>query len=155
MEVNSYVYKNAVSVNEMITFTITTNSNCQIYTPDFNNLLVIQGPFRSSSSKIVDVNGQRSIEQELKFTYRLRAPKVGNYKISGVRLVCGGKEYNTKAISIKAVEGTTGSTSTQTNIPQNNSEFFIRMYANKSSVYEGEPFVLSLKIFSKSQPQKH
>ncbi len=153
VEVNSFVDKNSVSVNEIITFTITTNSNCQIYTPNFNGLQVVQGPFRSSSSRIVDVNGQRSIEQELKFTYRLRAPKVDNYKISSVRLVCGGKEYSTKAISIKVVEGNSSQTNPQTKIPQNNADFFMRLYSNKSTVYQGEPFILSLKIFSKGQPQ--
>ena len=153
VEVNSYVDKNNVSVNELITFTITTNSNCQIYTPNFDKLQVVQGPFRSSSSKILNINGQRTVQQELTFTYRLRAPRSGSFKISGVRLVCEGKEYNTKPITIKASEGANNNGSSQTTIPRGNSDFFMRMYSSKSSVYEGEPFVISLKIFSKSQPQ--
>ena len=153
IEVSSFVDKNKVSTNDIITFTITTNSNCQIYTPNFDKLTVVQGPFQSSSSKIVNYNGQRSIEQEIKFTYRLRAPKAGSYKINAVKLVCGGKEYETKSIQITASEGTSTSTGQPNNIPNNNSDFFIRMYSNKSTVFQGESFTISIKIYSKSQPQ--
>ncbi|MFK8039377.1 MAG: BatD family protein [Crocinitomicaceae bacterium] len=153
VEVNSFVDKNNVGVNEVINFSISTNSNCQIYTPDFNGLRVIQGPFRSSSSQIVNINGQRSVEQELKFTYRLSAPKKGNYTIKAVSMVCAGKTYKTKPITIKVANGNASNSTQNSTVPAKNADFFMKMYSSKSEVYEGEPFVLSLKIFSKSQPQ--
>ena len=153
VEVKSFVDKNKVTVNEIITFSITTNSNCQIRTPNFGDLSIVQGPFSSSSSRIININGQRSVEQELKYTYRLRAPKTGKFKIASVNLICGGKDYSTKPIVIEAIEGNTSALGQSSNIPSNNSDFFMRMYSNKSTVYEGEPFTISLKIFSKSQPQ--
>jgi hypothetical protein len=153
VDVKSYVDKNTVAVNEIITFSISTNSNCQIYTPEFGGLTIIQGPFRSSSSRIVNINGQRSVEQELKYTYRLRAPKAGSYRIEAVNLVCNGKKYQTKGITIKATEGANSAGGIAQSVPANSSDFFMRMFSNKTTVYQGEPFTISLKIYSLNQPQ--
>lgn len=153
VEVNAFVDKNNVSVNEVVTFSITTNSNCQIYTPDFGDLKIVQGPFKSSSSRIVNANGKRSVAQELKFTYRLVANKKGNFEIKAVNMVCGNKEYKTKSITIKVGNTNSSSTGQSSANTTKNADFFMRMYSNKSSVYQGESFVINLKIFSKSQPQ--
>ena len=149
VEVKSYVNKNEVAVNEVFSFEITTNTNCQIQRPNFNGLQVLQGPFQSNSSRTLDINGKRTIQREYKITYRLRAQKEGTFIIDPVYMKCNNQSYSTKKITIKA----TKSAGSQSNQIKPSSDFFIRMYASKSEVYQGEPFTLSLKMYSRHQPQ--
>ncbi len=150
VEVKSFVNKNKVGVNEVFSFEITTNSNCQIQRPNFNGLQVLQGPFQSNSSRTLNINGKRTVEREYKISYRLRALKEGTYTIDPVYMTCGGQPYQTKKITVTVTKSGNGSV----NVPNNaNSDFFIRMHASKTKVYQGEPFTLSLKMYSKNQPQ--
>ena len=152
VEVKSYVNKNDVVQNEIFTFEITTNAKCQIYRPEFGQLQVLQGPFQSNSSRSVVVNGQITMKSELKITYKLRAPKKGNYTIKPVKLICDGKTYETKKITVKVKEGSSNSKNQNTS-SNGNSDFFVKMHTNKNNIYQGEPFVISLKMYSKNQPQ--
>ncbi|MFD1552373.1 hypothetical protein DNU06_10925 [Putridiphycobacter roseus] len=151
VSINSFVDKNDMALNEILTFTISTNGNCQIFTPDFGGLTVLQGPFKSSSSRITEVNGKRTVEQETKFTYKLRATNTGTFTIASIKMDCAGKSYSSKSIKINVTEiGTQG----QSAVPSNaTSDFFLRMHANKTNVYQGEPFTVSIKMYSKNQPQ--
>ena len=151
VSINSFVDKNDMGLNEILTFTISTNGNCQIFTPDFGGLAVLQGPFKSSSSRITDVNGKRTVEQEIKFTYKLRATKAGTFEIASVKMDCAGKSYASKSIKINVTESSSqGQNALSSNAT---SDFFLRMHANKSTVYQGEPFTVSIKMYSKNQPQ--
>lgn len=148
----SYVDKNKVTVNQLITFEIETNSRCQIYQPDFGGLHVLQGPIRSHAAQSVLVNGGMAMVQQYKLSYRLRAQRPGTYKIAAVMMDCNGEKYESKPISITVTEANQAGQDSQ--VPANgSSDFYIRLYSNKKDMYQGEPFLLTLKMFSKKQPQ--
>ncbi|MFK8044294.1 MAG: BatD family protein [Crocinitomicaceae bacterium] len=150
VEVKSFVDKSEIFTNEVITFTITSNADCDIYTPNFGGLKMIGQPFRSSSSMTLEVNGRVIQQSKPSLIYQFVAPKAGTYTISAIRLLCKGKEYKTKPIkvTVKSIPQ-----SQKVTIPKNNSDFFIKMNASKTSVFQGESFVLSLKVYSLNQPE--
>lgn len=143
--IESYVSANEVGVGEIFTFEIVVNSqNCPVNQPDFGELTVVSGPYTSQSSSTVVVNGVVEKKSSIKWTYQLRAPKIGNYTISGVVMTCGREKISSKPIELKVVEGTAN--------PVDRS-FYMELTTNKSSVYEGEPFILTLKYFARNQPK--
>jgi hypothetical protein len=155
VEFNASVSKKEVTVNEVFQYEIYTNSNCQIYQPNFGGLQVVGGPFQSTSTSIVTVNGQTSQQKEIKYTYQLRALNTGSFTISKASMQCASKSYETNSIKIKVVKGraTNTSASGRTQVKSNNQDFFIKTYASKRIVYQGEPFTLTLKMYSKRQPR--
>ena len=154
VEFSASVSKKEVAVNEVFKYEIYSNSNCQIYQPNFGGLQVVGGPYQSNSTSIVTVNGQTTQQREIKYTYQLRALKTGTYSIGEVSMHCGSKTYRAKGIKIKVVKGNaTGTSSVGGNVNTKNQDFFIRTYASKKNVYQGEPFTITLKMYSKRQPR--
>ena len=143
--IEALVNKTTVGVNERFTFQIVTNSNCQITSPTFDGLRVMSGPNSSSSRSISIINGRQTITVEYTYTYTLMANKEGKFTISSVTMDCDGKKKTTDAITINATK----------NQPNEavNSDFYMRLLTNKSSVYEGEPFIVTLKYFAKLPPE--
>ncbi len=150
VEFNASVSKKNVAVNEVFKYEIYTNSNCQIYQPNFGGLQVVGGPYQSSSSSIISVNGQTTQQREIKYTYQLRANKTGTFTIGKVTMQCGTKTYTTSSIKIKVVKGNNANVGS---VNANNREFFIKTFASKKNVYQGEPFTITLKMYSKRQPR--
>lgn len=153
VEFNASVSKKNVAVNEVFKYEIYTNSNCQIYQPNFGGLQVVGGPYQSSSSSIITVNGQTTQQREIKYTYQLRANKTGTFTIGKATMQCSGKTYTASAIKIKVVKGNSGSNGNGGSVNANNQEFFIKTFASKKNVYQGEPFTITLKMYSKRQPR--
>jgi len=148
IEVNSYVSKNEVKVNEIFTFEITYSPSCTPSNPNLGGLQVMRQPFRTSGTQILNNNGKVTKKVEYKVTYQIRAIKEGSYTIAPVVFNCNNKSYKTKPITINAVK----SSGQNSNLPTN-SDFFVRMHASKNLVYQGEPFTVTLKMYSKNQPQ--
>jgi hypothetical protein len=155
VEFNASVSKKEVTVNEVFQYEIYTNTNCQIYQPNFGGLQVVGGPFQSTSTSIVSVNGQTSQQKETKYTYQLRALNTGTFTISKASMQCASKSYATNSIKVNVVKGRATNTSTSggTQVNSNNQDFFIKTYASKRNVYQGEPFTVTLKMYSKRQPR--
>jgi len=150
--VNAVVNKNSVAENEVFVFEIISNTSCGISQPDFGGLNVVSGPFQSSSSSYTSINGVATKNVEIKYSYKLSAPKKGKYTIDAVSLNCNGALYKTKAINIQVSEGQQNTVGGNQNI-NTDSEFFIRISASKNNVYVGENFLLTLKLYARNQPQ--
>lgn len=148
VEFTASVNKKEVAVNEIFTYEIYSNANCQIYQPNFGNLQVVGGPYQSSSSSTIRVNGKTTFKRENKYTFKLRANKAGTYTIGKAVMNCDLESYSTQSITIKVVKGTN-----RTTVPSHQSNFFINVYASKKTVYQGEPFTITLKMYSKQQPR--
>ena len=143
--VQSSVSSNQVAAFERFNFEILVNNfDCEVLQPDFGGLIVVGGPFQSHSNQTVISNGKRSQLVELKWTYQLQAKEEGTYVISGVTMSCNGDEQETEPIKITVAEG-----SKKTNADQ---DYYMRLTSNKSSVYQGEPFTVTLKYYSKARP---
>ena len=143
--VETSVSKSSVAANEVFTFEIVMNNfDCDALQPDFGGLQVISGPNPQQMSNTEIVNGSYKTVKEFKWSYKLRATEVGNYTISSVTMNCGDKSYTTDPISIEVVESSE---------IKEDPNYFLRLTTNKSTVYEGEPFVVSLKYYSKERPE--
>ncbi len=153
VEFSAAVNKKDVAVGEVFTFEIFSNTNCQIYQPDFGGLQLVGGPYQSTSTSIVSVNGKTTQQKQTTYKFQLRATREGTYTIGSSEMNCGNQNYKTQSIKINAVKGTTQNSST--GVPSNisNKDFFIRIYSSKNEVYQGEPFTITLKMYSRRQPR--
>lgn len=105
-------------------------------------MLPVSSQSRSSSVQII--NGRQTQNTEYRIIYQLVAKKEGTYTISPAEMDCDGDKYETDAITIAVAAGQTAST---------DKDFFMRLSSNKSAVYEGEPFVVTLKYYAKRRPE--
>lgn len=144
--IQATVSSSSVTTYERFNYEITVNNNdCNVNPPDFGGLKVVGGPYTSQSSSFSSINGQRTQSFETKWTYTLQANEKGTYIISPAKMICGSDQQESESITIKV-----GGQSEQ---PAVDKDFFMRLSSNKSSVYEGEPFIASLKYYSRLQPQ--
>jgi hypothetical protein len=148
VEFKASVNYNKVAINEVFTFELSSNVQGQIYQPDFNDLQIVGGPIQSSSSSVMVVNGKRQAIKNLKFTWKIRANKKGKFIIPPTLMQYNGQEHKTKSITIVVSEAS------QTKEKVNaTSDFFVRISASKKNVYLGEPFVVTLKMYSRQSPR--
>lgn len=144
--IDAVVSKTTVNAYERFNYEIITNSNCKITPPSFGGLEIVGGPQQSSMNSTQIINGVRTQTVEYRITYQLRAKKEGNYTISTASMDCGGETYETESkIKITVSKGQNNASGEQ--------DFFLKLSSNKSSVYEGEPFIATLKYYSKIRPE--
>ena len=148
VEFKASVNYNKVGVNDVFVFEISSNVQGQIYQPNFNGLQIVGGPHQSSSSSVMVVNGKRQAVRNIKFTWQLRANKKGKFTIPPTLMEYKGEQHKTKAITITVSEASAGNQNVKAN-----SDFFVRISASKKSVYLGEPFVVTLKMYSRQSPR--
>ncbi len=153
VEFNGSVNKKEVNVNEVFTYQIYSTATCQIYQPDFGGLQIVGGPYQQSSTSVMTVNGKTTRQRETTYTYQLRAPKAGNYTIGSSTMTCDQQNYATEKIKISAINGTGQTSGVNTLNSNENKDFFVRVLTTKNKVYQGEPFTLTLKMYSKKQPR--
>lgn len=144
--IQSVVSSANVAAYERFNFEIILNNNsCDATVPDFGGLEIVGGPHPSQFNSTQYINGVRTQKIERRYTYQLRAKKEGTYTIAGVSMSCGGTiEGQTDPITITVAEGSA---------PKVDRDFYMRLSTNKTSVYRGEPFVLTLKYYSKVRPE--
>ena len=148
VEFKASVNYNKVAVNEVFVFELSSNVNGQIYQPDFKGLQIVGGPHQSNSSRIIIVNGKRQSVRSLKFTWQLRANKKGKYNIPPKQMEYNGKKHKTKSITVTILDATQSQQKAKAN-----SDFFLRVSTSKKTVYQGEPFILTLKMYSRKSPR--
>jgi hypothetical protein len=148
-EVEATVSATSVTVGEIFTYQITANQDCEISIPEFGDLEIVSGPSQGVSEGTSIVNGVSKSYKYYSFTYKLRAPKKGTYAIPPVSMKCKLKKVNSETtITIKTIDG---GTSTQ---QESKSNFSFKISADKSSVYVGEPFVLTFRFYSTKKPSQ-
>lgn len=143
--IQSYVSSSEVGLGEIFNFEIIVNSkDCPVSTPDFGEFNVVAGPFSQQSSSTSIINGVRKQSIEIKWTYQLRGPKVGKYTLPGVSMNCNGERISSEPIEVEVKEGI---------VKPVDRNYFMELRSNKSTVYEGEPFVVTLKYYARNRPE--
>lgn len=144
--INTVVSSSTVATFEQFRFEIiTNNAQCEVNAPKFVGFEVVSGPISSTSKRVNIVNNVRTQISEYIWTYTLRAKKEGTYTIPGVKMTCGSETYESDPIEIVV------SKNKATADPDK--DFFMRLTSNKSKVYEGEPFIATLKYYAKVKPE--
>ena len=143
--IQAVVSSNQIATNQRFNYEIVTNSNCLITPPQFKDFQIVGGPSQSRSSSVEIVNGVQTRNVQFRVIYQLVARKEGSFKIEAASMECNGDVYKTEPITITVSKGQTNSGVDK--------DFYMRLTSNKSSVYEGEPFVATLKVYSKVRPE--
>ncbi len=125
--------------------------------PDLKEFQILMGPTTSQRSQVQIINGKVTRDQEFSYTYILKANQKGTFTIPAASIEVGGKKYESNPLTIEVIEGDpaqSGGSNQSTEPPAaigpvSDDEVFITMTANKSSVYQGEPVLITTKIYTR------
>lgn len=110
------------------------------------------GPSTSTKMSTSYVNGKMTQEYSISYTYIMSATKTGKFNLGKAKIKVGGKTYESNSITIEAV-GSNSNKSGNTNSGNRNvaasGDLFVRLSPSKTSVYHGEPIIVTIKIYTK------
>jgi len=134
--------------------------NCDIQS---SGLRVLSGPSSSSYMSRSFVNGKTTVSQTTTMTYILLAEKEGSYTIPSATAVVEGKAHSSNQLTVKALpadpnkkqsqNSSGGSSSRKSGNTQtiDKNDVLLAVDISKSSVYEGEALVATLKLYFRNQ----
>jgi len=122
-----------------------------------------QGPSTSTSMSTSIVNGKMSSEYSQSFVYVLQAKKIGKFTIAPATVTVNGKSVQSNTLVIEVIKGNAGAQANQGQGNQagngntdddskanvSNKDLFLSISLNKTSVYQGEPIIASIKVYSR------
>jgi uncharacterized protein YxeA len=149
--------KNAVLAGEKFQLIYNVNDEGEdLRLPSLPDFTVIMGPTSSYSSSIQIINGKYSRSKQYTYTYLLKCDKPGKYKIGPAQITISGEKYESNALSIEVVKNDQKATSGQQQSQAQSSsssfakdDLFISVTPNKKNIYQGEPVVLTTKIYTR------
>lgn len=156
-EIKAEVSRNPVAVGEA--FRITYKSNVQFEDfrmPRLSDFSVVGGPYQSFSQTFI--NGRLSMSMSI--SYDLIPQKKGKYIVGAATARYEGRTITSNTLEIEVVEGQAPAqrvprreSETRPPVASDNRDIFIQAFTSKSSVYPGEPFVLTVKLFTRLQTE--
>ncbi len=124
--------------------------------PQLNDFTVLMGPSVMTSSSTQIINGKITRSKQYSYTYILKCDKPGKYTLAPAQITVDGEKYESNSLSIEVVKNEGGNTSQQIQSQQSNGsnsfskdDLFITVTKNKSSIFQGEPLVLTTKIYTR------
>lgn len=150
----------AVRVSDRFYFQYEINTEGEDFkNGDLKDFNVLGGPSLSSNSSVSFINGKMTQSRTITYTYILSPKKTGRFTISPGKIIVNGKEYRSNPVTIEVVQG-------NQNRPQSNQQngqtpegisaddLFVKIHVNKSSVYQGEPVLATVKLYTRVQLQQ-
>ncbi len=117
--------------------------------PDFKNLTVLGGPGYAESRYTSFVNGKRTSELKITYTYALKSDKPGRFDIGPALARIGRTTYKTKSFTITV----TGSIQPGAPQPEDKGsgggDIFIRTLVSNDKPFKGEVVVLTYKLYTR------
>ena len=127
-------------------------------------LEVIAGPYTSQQSSYQMINGHTSSSSSVTITYTLYAAKTGSYTIGSSHAVVNGKRIASRAVKV-SVSGHARNSNGAPNMHGSSNmddeprmrqagssisgrDLFIKVSANKKTVHEQEPVLLTYKVYT-------
>lgn len=146
-----------VEIGEQLRLTFTLNARPSSFSPpDIVNFYVLSGPNQSTSTSFQIINGKSSQSITITYTYYLQSTTQGTFTIGPATAIVDRKEYVSNPITVEVVGGQKPASSqqnqaapaTQTQqLPDE--ELFVKVIADKKSVYQGEHIIVTLKIYTR------
>ncbi len=138
------------------------NFECDVTSSGLRRL---SGPYSSTYMSTSIVNGKMTSEQTTTFTYVLMAEKEGTYHLPAAKATVEGKTYSSNTLAITAIpadpsraQASQGSSSGsrqrnggQASSAINKDDILLGMDLTKTSLYEGEALVATLKLYFRNQ----
>ena len=151
--IEAFVNQNKITLDEYIKYTIKSNERIRLTNLNFENFVIRQGPFTSSSSQTTIINGKFEQVKEFSYSYILSPKKEGDITIESIQVNYENNTYQTKPITISVGKGKTnkpdqGNQNTTTKPPENNTKFFAKISSPKRKLYVGENILLEYKIYA-------
>jgi len=142
-----------VSLGEQFRMIFTVNAECTGFkAPDFKNFEILAGPFTSTSSSFQMINGKTSQSISNSYTLILEASKEGKFTIPAAQVTVNGKKVLSNAVTVEVVKGSVNqnnnSNSSNANVGSS-SDLFVRVNLNKTSVYQGEAVLATIKVYTR------
>jgi len=148
--------KNVVRTGERFNLIYTLNADGSNFRgPQFENFRILSGPNSSQSSSIQIINGKVTQSVEQTFTYMLSAGgEEGIFEIPSARVSVDGKTYQSNAVKIQVVKGSTqqgsqnqNNSGSEAGIGDLKDDVFIRAIVNKRNPYQGEEIIVTYKLY--------
>ncbi len=139
-----------------VVFTLTNGDGENMQVPEFADLDVLYGPARSQSSQISIINGKTTSTKEESYTYTVVASKEGKFTIPSATITSKGKQYTSNQLTITVLPpdenapSQASSQGTTQQVASNDDKTFARLVLSKTSVYEQEPILATIKIYTKA-----
>jgi hypothetical protein len=142
-----------------VVFSISGGDFKDFQAPDFQNFMIVN-QMQYNNSGISSYNGKIIRTQEFSYIYSLVPEKEGTFTISPGRITVDGKTVMSNALTIKVVptgqasqsppSGASRQQTTQESDPAavSDEQIFIRTELSKRKIYEQEPTVLTVKIYT-------
>lgn len=156
-----------VGVGETFRLEYTVNSADVAGAPQISSIPgfdVLYGPAISTSQRVSVVNGHTTQMASTSFTFTLKAKSEGTYQLPSVSLNVGGRTLTSNRPTVRVVKSQNPNASAQSSAPQaapsrpaassnqtgklRPEDLFIEVTANKRTVYEQEPVLLSYNVFT-------
>ena len=154
----------AVVVGERfrITYKVNTRDAKEFRAPDMKDLQILSGPATSTSSSTTIINGQRTENTSVTYTYMAIAPEEGEIELDGATIKAGGKQVTSNKLTIKvlppdqATQAGQGQGGAQSSNRQSSGQgsqtvgaddLFMLATVDKTTVYEQEALLLTYKIY--------
>ncbi|MBR4119876.1 MAG: protein BatD [Bacteroidales bacterium] len=139
-----------------VVFTLANGDGENIQVPEFSGLDILYGPARSQSSQISIINGKTTSTKEESYTYTVVASKEGKFTIPSATITSNGKQYTSNQLTITVLPpdenapSQASSQGTTQQVASNDDKTFARLVLSKTSVYEQEPILATIKIYTKA-----
>jgi len=154
-----------------IQLSLTSNADVQDFRPpEFKGLRVLQTPqFPSRSTQVQMGGGQTIVQNDFTWHYELMVPPGarGPFTIAGARVRVGGRDIKSNAVTVRVGSGPSAANARRGGMPpgfpfdmfgggaapqepqvQSGGETFVRVVADKTRVFLGEPVVVTWSLCS-------
>lgn len=154
-----------VAVGQKFQIVFESNADGKNFTaPSFEGFNLVGGPFRSSSSRVQMVNGSMEQSVSVTYTYALMAYQEGTFHIGPASFKVKGNTITSQAFDIVVSPdngdgnvasdnggsaGDNGQRSRSEDSQVSGKDLFLKVVPSKKSVYLGEQFVLTYKLYTK------
>ena len=144
VEFKASVNRPQIGKSERFQLSFTVNAEGERFqAPELADFKVLSGPNRSTSMRIV--NFERSVENT--YSYVLMPRKSGEFIIGPASIKVKGETYFTESITIKVTEQSPRGSDPNDPYARAEQQAFFRILSSKTTVYQGEPFVASYKLY--------
>ena len=150
-----------VSAGERFRLVYAVNAQgSDLRTGNLEGITLLSGPHPSTSTSVQIYNGRTQQSVESSYTYVAVAEKEGKFSIPPASITVEGKEYRSNPVTIEVIKGEAGATAARPGNRQSSGsnsaaeavgkdDLFLRMLVSKRELFEGEPVVATLKLYTR------
>ena len=147
--------------NFSLTFRLSDGEANPPAAPNLNGCTLLYGPATSTMQSTQIINGRMSSSRSIDYTFTYRADTPGKVTVPELTISCEGKTLTSRSASFEILPtdepvqtpgSSQGQSSQQGGAPQgsvNASDLLVRVSFSKNSVYEQEPVVATIKVYTK------